>query len=170
MSIPNRILYSVAKRKKVNSTDETRTHSSPFHLAGVHRSATALSPSPISCLAQSERSGRVKSHDSHSPLTAHSHQPSPRLRPGASSQDQVDALVALSLDKAPSFLRFTPSSGASGTGYDDQPNLTILCSFSLLFFQSLACSQSSCRSFYRPGLVTTALFLVGAFCDKGNNP
>lgn len=145
----------------------------PVHI--VH-----LFTSPV-CIAALQHSRRVRSavslertqwpsQKSRLPQSSHSLQPSPRHRPGASSQDQVDALVALSLDKAPSFLRFTPSSGASGTGYDDQPNLTILCSFSLLFFQSLACSQSSSRSFYRPGLVTTALFLVCAFCDKGNNP
>lgn len=165
MSIPNRIIYSVAKRKKVNSTDETRTQFtfSPRRCASQRYSTLAESDQLFSL----ERT-QWPSQKSRLPQSSHSLQPSPRLRPGASSQDQVDALVALSLDKAPSFLRFTPSSGASGPGYDDQPNLTILCLCSLLFFQSLACSQSSSRSSYRPGLVTTSLFLV--FCDKGNNP
>lgn len=157
MSIPNRILYSVAKRKKVNSMDETRTHSSPFHLAGVHRSATALSPSPISCLAQSERSGRVKSHDSLSPLTPSNLHPGSGPVPRLRTKQTPSALLALSLDKAPSFLRFTPSSGASGTGYDDQPNLTIqyyvrfpFCSFNRYFVLKVAPGRSIVQVLLQP--------------------
>lgn len=114
------------------------------------------------------------SQKSRLPQSPHSLQPSPRLRPGASSQDQVDALGPRSFMFGQSSLLLEVHTFFRRLGYrirwSTEPHNTVLCSFSLLFFQSIFCSQSSSRSFYRPGLVTTALFLVSAFCDKGNNP